>query len=318
MKRISRLILCILISCQINGSTAQIITTTVEPVTRCQGEIVTPVNVTQCNNMGAISLVLKFNSTLLNYLGFQDVNPALGNGTMVVNAVGNKVFISWTSVTPAFVGSGILVKLRFNTLPGVSNLTWDTLTSGNCEYTDVAGQVLPSVYGNATVTILSNSMVAHAGSDVTIVAGGSTQLSGSAVGGTTPYSYLWTPVSWLNNPYIPDPVASPPSSITYTFNVTDQYNCTATDQVSITVAVPVTRTWIGTQDDNWHVATNWSPVGVPGPVDDVIIPGNAPVMPVIRIQGLSCKNVLIQSGGTLTINDGVSFVVTGPMVMEGP
>ena len=68
-----------------------------------------------------------------------------------------------------------------------------------------------------------------AGPDVTIPAGGSTQLH--AVGGTT---YEWSPTSGLSGNTIPDPVAQPNGSTEYT--VTTELNgCTYDDQVHVNV-----------------------------------------------------------------------------------
>lgn len=68
-----------------------------------------------------------------------------------------------------------------------------------------------------------------AGADVTIPLGGSTQLN--AVGGTT---YFWTPTSGLSGNTVPDPVARPNESTTYTVETTVD-GCTFTDFVNVTV-----------------------------------------------------------------------------------
>ena len=34
-----------------------------------------------------------------------------------------------------------------------------------------------------------------------------------------------------------------------------------------------TKTWTGTTDDSWHNPANWSPIGVPGADDHVVITG---------------------------------------------
>jgi len=56
-------------------------------------------------------------------------------------------------------------------------------------------------------------------------------------------TYSWTPSETLNASDIPNPVASPPGTTTYTVTVTDNVNnCISTDQVTVTVT-PVTPTF---------------------------------------------------------------------------
>ncbi|HPS63393.1 MAG TPA: hypothetical protein PLK82_10055, partial [Bacteroidales bacterium] len=73
----------------------------------------------------------------------------------------------------------------------------------------------------------------------------------------------------------------------------------------------------GAVDDHWNNACNWSPAGVPGWNDDVLIPAQAPFMPVIRCQGLSCRNVVVTpGGGELHINSGFVLTVNGSVRLD--
>jgi len=74
-----------------------------------------------------------------------------------------------------------------------------------------------------------------AGEDQVICFGGSTSLSGS--GGI---SYMWTPVSYLSDPNIPDPDVNRPQNITYQLNVIDANGCISLipDAVKITLLPP--------------------------------------------------------------------------------
>ena len=72
----------------------------------------------------------------------------------------------------------------------------------------------------------------------------------------SPYTFAWTPVTWLNNPAIFNPALTPLStgSFNYDVIVTDQYGCTSTSSVTVNVtAVPsaptssnLTRCGVGT------------------------------------------------------------------------
>lgn len=72
--------------------------------------------------------------------------------------------------------------------------------------------------------------VADAGDDVSICNGSSTTLNAS--GGI---SYVWTPTTFLDNPFIANPEASPTTSITYLLTVTDANGCVDTDEIFIDV-----------------------------------------------------------------------------------
>ena len=96
--------------------------------------------------------------------------------------------------------------------------------------------------------------------------------------------------------------------------------CNTEQSVSTSVVVasgPIIRSWAGGIDEKWNKAGNWSPAGVPGAQEDVIIPATAPHMPVVKVQGFSCKNVLIQNGATMTINPGFILTVNGHITIEG-
>ncbi len=77
------------------------------------------------------------------------------------------------------------------------------------------------------------------------------------------------------------------------------------------------RTWAGTVSDDWNVAGNWSPAGVPGWNDDVLIPASAPFMPVVRNQGHSCRNLVVTpGGGAVQISPGYVLTVNGTIHLD--
>ena len=92
---------------------AQTITTTPGPVSNCPGETVVPILVTNCNGVGAISLKLDYNNSVITYLGYQDVHSELEGGFLIINSTGTKVIISWASTDAANIGNDTLVELRF-------------------------------------------------------------------------------------------------------------------------------------------------------------------------------------------------------------
>jgi len=83
---------------------------------------------------------------------------------------------------------------------------------------------------DTVVVSLFSLPIANAGTDDTICAGDSVQLSGLGGG-----NYNWLPVTGLNNPNIQNPNASPIITTAYELTVTDGNGCTDKDSVTLTV-----------------------------------------------------------------------------------
>jgi len=86
-------------------------------------------------------------------------------------------------------------------------------------------------------------------------------------------------------------------------------------QASITQGVFYTKTWTGAVNDDWNVSGNWSPSGVPVN-ESVKIPAGAVIMPVVRNNGMSCGNLLIENGAVISINPGIVFTSGGTMIKQ--
>ncbi|MEZ4996699.1 MAG: hypothetical protein R2758_04225 [Bacteroidales bacterium] len=69
---------------------------------------------------------------------------------------------------------------------------------------------------------------------LTATAAGGEELSGGG------YIWSWAPSAGLSATNIPNPVAKPASTTTYTVTVTDASGCTATNTVTIEVRPPLT------------------------------------------------------------------------------
>lgn len=81
---------------------------------------------------------------------------------------------------------------------------------------------------------------------------------------------------------------------------------------------PIDYTWDGSADNDWNTAANWNLNAVPTAADNVIITtdGNAPNI-YNDGTGASCNNLTINSGATLTINDGGSLITNGTITNNG-
>lgn len=70
-------------------------------------------------------------------------------------------------------------------------------------------------------------------------------------------------------------------------------------------------TWTGATSNDWGIAANWSPAGLPSTSTNVIIP-NTTNKPVVSASGPEAKTVTVQSGGVLTITaTGRLFIYGG-------
>ncbi len=80
-------------------------------------------------------------------------------------------------------------------------------------------------------------LIADAGDDATINVGENITLGGTptATGGTGDYIYSWDRWSHVNDPAIPNPIATPPGNLTFVVTVTDENGCSESDAVSIIV-----------------------------------------------------------------------------------
>ena len=79
----------------------------------------------------------------------------------------------------------------------------------------------------------SEQLQVDSGSDTTICKGRSVLMNTSVSGGNPDYLYLWSPGTGLDNPFVANPVASPDTSITYTFTVIDKSNCVVSKEVRV-------------------------------------------------------------------------------------
>ena len=115
--------------------------------------------------------------------------------------------------------------------PAYSNSSWSNGDLVKCVITSSLACATSSPATSNTITMTVYPLpFANAGSDVTIIAGGSTVLSGS--GGTT---YLWSPAGSLSCSTCASPIATPGITTTYVVVVTDSNGCQAMDSVTVTV-----------------------------------------------------------------------------------
>lgn len=137
----------------------------------------------------------------------------------------------------------------------------------------------------------------------------------------TPAGTSITTIRWFEGPTATGPVIGtsdilnvcPPTTTTYTAQVSYALcgGATLTEEESVTVTVSPSKVWNGSVDDNWNVANNWTPSGVPTSSDCVIVPN---VTNDCYVQGASfdafAYSVNVQNGGLLQVNSANNLTVT--------
>jgi hypothetical protein len=81
-----------------------------------------------------------------------------------------------------------------------------------------------------------------------------------------------------------------------------------------------TKTWTGSDNENWNNAMNWFPQGIPFDPEDVIIPAvkTGIPYPVVTSNGLDCEDMFISKSAILIIKTGCSITASGSITLEGP
>ncbi len=151
-----------------------------------------------------------------------------------------------------------------------------------------------------TVNISVNPLPGvQATGDTILCAGGSAALNASSPANVT---FSWLPVAGLSNPSVPNPIAKPSSSVTYSVMAVDAKQCSSTASVIITVnpqpvfavAQPVTKICIGaplTLQASGGDIYHWTPLGTvasPDAASTQVFPATNTTYQVI-ITNSTCK-----------------------------
>ncbi|MDD4969052.1 MAG: YCF48-related protein [Paludibacter sp.] len=151
------------------------------------------------------------------------------------------------SVTTNYTGNGTL-KYKWTPTTGLNN---DTIANPTATVLSDITYTLTVTTPNGCravddVKVTVTPLTANAGTDKTIICGGTTQMNSATTNytGTGTLKYKWTPATGLNNDTIANPTVTLTNDITYTLTVTSPYGCTAKDEVLIKI-IPMNKPQIG-------------------------------------------------------------------------
>lgn len=197
-----------------------------------------PVDITIASVFGAGTMTLRTVAGDHPNISSSDFNATKSiNRHWIISASG--LSITTYDATFHFANNDIDVGVNANALNvgRFAGGSWTYLTTGVRTTTSTQAVALGNFGQFQVAEFNTPDLIADAGVDKTICSGASTVIGGAptASGGTSPYTYSWTPIDGLDDANLANPTASPTSTTTYTVTVTDDNNNTAMDEVVITV-----------------------------------------------------------------------------------
>jgi hypothetical protein len=209
--------------------------TKIQNLIACTGEnIQFPVKVTDFNNIGAISLTLKYNPSVLEFLGFTPNSGLPSNFTIEAVIPGTAIISGYVMEGGPGINlsdSAVLCWLSFSYSGGFSNLTWyDNGTS--CEYASYSTSPpgfstlndlpQPSYYFNGSISEHARPTVSVSG-DATINKGEYTDITFNLTG-TPPWSLTYTDGT---TPITVTSIQTSPLLVSVNPQITTTYSATA-------------------------------------------------------------------------------------------
>ena len=109
--------------------------------------------------------------------------------------------------------------------------------------------------------------------------------------------------------------ASTPGIYTVTYTVAAGGGCASFSTTAV-ITIAAVNSWIGVVSSDWNNAGNWCG-GIPTTTMDVTIPAVAPNMPLLGGGTGNARNVLIITGGSVTVGTGGTLNLYGDIYANG-
>lgn len=168
--------------------------------------------------------------------------------TLSVDAGGDRTVAAGQPITlvPAAAGGSPPFSFTWSPLPGAASVASDGSLSVSVETSTTFTVVVADSSGrtaSATVNVtVAPPLTVNAGSDRTIVAGGSAVLSATAAGGLPPYAYVWSPAGVSLEAAGRTVRVLPGADTHYTVTATDALGQQASDGVQVRLAAALLAT----------------------------------------------------------------------------
>jgi|GEM_PF-1436943 len=257
-------------------------------------------------------------------------NPILNKPLVGYNVTGTGNYCQGGTGLPVGLdGSELKVDYTLSgggaTLPGTGGLlSWGDQLAGIYTVTAVrkATYITGPMLGSAVITEITVPNAAGPIAGPATVTQGDIGVAYSVgpIPGADSYNWSTTGTDWTINGNTQNiTVDFGAASTSGTLSVKGHNVCGDGGQSDLPITVnpgggPVTRTF-GDIDNNWFNPLNWTPNGVPGPADDVIIPGGLTHYPIVTAPA-TCHTMYLADGATILGNGFITFTGKAPATVE--
>jgi len=305
--------------------------------------VVVPVRSYNFNNIGAFSLTLDYDPSVLTYQGAALV-PAIGGIFSAATAGLGRIMMDWSGPAATLAQNSTLINLTFTYHGGATTLAWFD-NGDSCRYTgSISGNAIydlsdlydlpqPDFYINGYVgpdPLAANFTANITSGDVNTTV----TLTDLTTGSPTTWRWSLSPSSY----YFVNGTSASSQHPQVKFTSNGAYTVTLIVTKGTAGAVEVKTEylhigtpglWTGITSSDWNTGSNWHNYAVPFNSVNVVIPSAAPNWPIIygnlNIGGAQCLGITLQDAaqltvsGDLTINNGsnLSFTGTGFLTLGG-